>query len=245
MYLLRSLPSSKLLQQIQKDRSLVVHLWKVSDINVRDQEMIEVLSESDLEKLTKISDLKRRKVFLQTRFIFSRWVQVILESQVDRKGSHLGIKSDYFKLPDLDIGTHGKYAWPKSSELKFNWQFNWSHSGEWCALALHFESPLGVDIEEINEPELSDKWNDLRLQRLSNRLMTESEKQNCQTLTARQIVGLMTKKESLIKAEGKSLIVHAKQTNVGQLWNSDKFTCYHVVQDSIVLSAAVLKVPSC
>jgi 4'-phosphopantetheinyl transferase len=85
-------------------------------------------------------------------------------------------------------------------------EFNLSHSGSYVICAISDEGPIGIDIEKMNTIDYSD----------FKSIMTENEWEKLKTIKNQKhyFFDLWTKKESLIKANGKGLNIDLKSIDV-------------------------------
>ena len=90
---------------------------------------------------------------------------------------------------ELRFGAYQKPAIPGGLE------FNLSHSGEWCLLAVSGDSPVGVDIEEPKESSLQ----------VAGSVYTEAELHWMEEAPLERFHRLWTWKESVMKALGLGL----------------------------------------
>lgn len=90
---------------------------------------------------------------------------------------------------DIHRDAYGKPHWPSSS-----WQFNYSHSEDWFALAID-QQAIGIDIESLARHP--------RVAALSARYLHANEQAQCHS--RHDFLALWTRKEAVLKAHGLGL----------------------------------------
>ncbi|MBO7663211.1 MAG: 4'-phosphopantetheinyl transferase superfamily protein [Clostridia bacterium] len=106
----------------------------------------------------------------------------------------LGLKDE----KDLRFGAYQKPSLPGGKE------FNLSHSGEWCLLAVSGDGPVGVDLEKPEEANLS----------VARSVYTDAELRWMEEAPLERFHRLWTWKESVMKAPGLGLALEPKRFDV-------------------------------
>lgn len=167
-----------------------VHLWRIP-LTTSPEEISLLhtcLAADELQRADRLLDRRKAQDFIVGR---GRLRQIL--------ASYLHVNPAAI---DLTYGKHGKPALTGNAL-----QFNLSHSGAWAVLALCADAAIGVDLEKI-EPALD-------YAALAARFFTAAE--NACLLNAplsqrrRRFYRLWTRKEALLKGQGRGFSVSAEQ----------------------------------
>ncbi len=109
-----------------------VHIWNIS-LDKAFLDLPELLSDDELSRYSKIKHLRARTDFLRTRV----GLRLILARYLCCPGADIVFNYTENGKPELSQDTPGSI------------QFNLSHSGSYCLLALTAESDVGIDIERL------------------------------------------------------------------------------------------------
>lgn len=133
-----------------------------------------------------------------------RWEKLKGKMQSNYQCTHGMLKwilSRYFANPptaigdlEMEVSAHGK---PRLIGEYSNLQFNLSHSGAYAALALTWQDPIGIDLENMHRDYHSD---------IATRFFSDTECQQIQMLDAEHrpacFYSIWSQKEALSKATG-------------------------------------------
>ena len=160
---------------------MAVHLWSTS-LDSPANDLPELLSTDELLRLGKISHARARQAFLRSRVATRR----VLAEYLDRGAGNLVFAYNRNGKPTLADDAQGI-------------EFNLSHSGELCLIAVAEKNRIGIDIEPVR------KGRDYHA--LANRFYTPDENQLLDSSADEALFyRIWTLKEAHVKARGLKLM---------------------------------------
>jgi len=129
--------------------------------------------------------------------------------------------------PRLETGPHGKPFCPHPQAP----EFNLSHGGKWLAVALHPNTPVGVDVESLDRR--------ASIHDLSERYFSPAEQVKVSENGADAFFRIWTRKEALLKATGEGLTRNLRELDTLREEENRDWVCQtYALPERHVLSLA-------
>lgn len=161
------------------------------------------LAADELQQLSEITNDKRRREFLQSRYELKK----LLAAKLAIAPAEVRFRTIGEGKPVLDVQNPSV-------------DFNLSHSGDYFAIGLSEKGHIGIDIEKVRAPK--------NLEQIAARFFSESETQLIETETnldrkAEVFAKFWSGKEALIKTMGGGVFKHVNDVVIDQKsWQIDK-----------------------
>jgi len=211
-----------------------VELWTV-DLAAQELDEPDVLSADERLRLGRITHAPARRAYLRGRVALRRILAGCLDCD-----------------PGTIVFRYGPNGKPALADDVSDLQFNVSHSGSLCLVAVTRQRAVGLDVEAVVARR------DHRA--LARRFFTPAEQDLLETTQepAKMFVRLWTLKEAAVKARGLKLLqgldrfeclmadgvlsVMDRKSEEGELWSSRQWQCAPGFQAAIVVEGAGIEV---